>query len=121
MTCRLTGLIGLTTLLLAGCAGAQGDVSTTPHPPMPRSPQPDADAGNIPVAASTSPVQAPVPGVRRAVRVIDKDPDADGIADHRIIVTEVFDANGLLLERIREEDFEADGIVDARAVTSFAD
>ncbi len=39
----------------------------------------------------------------------------------RIIITEVFDKSGMLLERIREDDFEADGIVDARNVTTFGD
>jgi hypothetical protein len=57
----------------------------------------------------------------RATRIIDKDPDGDGIANRRVLITEVFDESGMLLERIREDDFEADGIVDARNVTTFGD
>ena len=37
----------------------------------------------------------------------------------RIIITDTFDAAGNLVGLVREEDFEADGIVDARGATSF--
>jgi hypothetical protein len=39
----------------------------------------------------------------------------------RVLITEVFDESGMLLERVREDDFEADGIVDARNVTIFGE
>jgi hypothetical protein len=45
--------------------------------------------------------------------------ERDGIADYRIILTEEFNAAGMLVSRAKEEDFEADGIIDARSVTSF--
>lgn len=47
------------------------------------------------------------------------DPDGDGIANRRIVITESYDAEGLLVELIREVDREADGIIDARKVTRY--
>ena len=56
---------------------------------------------------------------RRLSRTIEDDPDADGIADYRVIITDTFDAAGNLESTLREEDFEADGIIDSRVITSF--
>ncbi len=65
---------------------------------------------------------SPRPGTpHRLARIIDKDPDGDGIANRRVLITEVFDESGMLPERVREDDFEADGIVDARNVTIFGE
>ena len=57
--------------------------------------------------------QVATPAGRTASRNIDSDHDADGIADHRIVISETFDASGNLIRRIESEDFEADGIIDA--------
>jgi hypothetical protein len=64
---------------------------------------------------------APPPGNRVVSRTIDKDFDADGIADYRLTIRETLDAAGNLVSRSREEDFEADGIVDERVTTWFAE
>lgn len=58
-------------------------------------------------------------GAHRVTRTIDKDPDGDGIANRRIVITDVYDDAGQLLETIREVDLEADGIIDARNVTTY--
>jgi hypothetical protein len=94
-------------LALSGCEGAQGAPQQAPV-----------------VSVSLPQVPAPEPrGVAPAERAVNRhiesDYDADGIADHRIVITETFDASGNLVRRIEEEDFEADGIVDARTVTNF--
>lgn len=52
-------------------------------------------------------------------RIIVKDPDGDGIANRRTIITEIFDEAGVLRESVREVDLEADGIFDSREVTSY--
>jgi hypothetical protein len=36
-------------------------------------------------------------GERRESRIVEDDPDADGIPDYRVIITETFDAEGNLL------------------------
>ena len=61
----------------------------------------------------------PSAGERRVSRTIEDDPDADGIADYRVVITDTFDADGNPISSAREEDFEADGIIDARSVTKF--
>jgi len=58
-------------------------------------------------------------GERRESRIVEDDPDADGIPDYRVIITETFDADGNLLLTLRDEDFEADGIIDARRTSYF--
>ncbi|HET9862139.1 MAG TPA: hypothetical protein VFP37_01745 [Steroidobacteraceae bacterium] len=112
---QVLGFLALAIVLLQGCEGARGDApvieaTVAASPPDTR----------VPVAA---PAPAPHPAassaLRSLTRVIDKDSDGDGIANRRIIITEVFDPAGELVERIREQDFEADGIVDAREVTHF--
>ena len=45
--------------------------------------------------------------------------DADGIADYRVFMTETFDAEGKLVSVTEEQDFEADGVIDARDTTNF--
>jgi hypothetical protein len=92
-------------LALPGCDRAQGG------------PQ-QAAAGR----GSLHPVPEPLasaPTEHTARRSIDSDYDADGIADHRIVISETLDESGNLVRRIEDEDFEADGIVDARTVTNF--
>jgi hypothetical protein len=69
------------------------------------------------VPAGTGPPVILAP--RRATRTIGRDFDGDGIADSRVMITEIFDAAGTLVETIREEDFDADGIVDTRKVVTF--
>ncbi len=56
---------------------------------------------------------------QRRSRTIEEDPDADGIADYRVIITDTFDADGNPISTAREEDVEADGIIDARSVTHY--
>ena len=55
----------------------------------------------------------------RASRIFEDDPDGDGIANYRAIITDTFDAAGNLAATLREEDFEADGIIDSRVTTSY--
>jgi hypothetical protein len=112
---RMTGTL-FSGLLFAGCGSSHEPaqivqpalVSQAPIEPIRGPPPPTVS----PPASGTA---------HRVTRTIDKDPDGDGIANYRIIITEVFDKSGMLLERIREDDFEADGIVDARNVTTFDD
>ena len=54
-----------------------------------------------------------------ASRAFEDDPDGDGIANYRAIITDTFDAAGNLATTLREEDFEADGIIDSRVTTSY--
>ena len=98
-------------LLLAGCGGAPDD--------SPRVETRIAEAPSVPAVAHPALPATQSRGAHRTVNTIDKDPDGDGIANRRIIVTEVYDDRGALVERIREQDFEADGIIDARSVTHF--
>ncbi len=59
------------------------------------------------------------PPGRRLSRTIEVDPHADGIANYRVIITDTLDAAGNLESTLREVDFEADGIIDSRVMTSF--
>lgn len=119
---QLTGLLSLTTLLLVACGGGtRGETNAARIAPAPTSATTSAKA---PATTESPPPGAVTPVMNRGHRVtrtIDKDPDGDGIANRRIFITEVFDEAGMLLERIREDDFEADGIVDARNVTTFGE
>lgn len=104
----LTHLVLMSCVVLtAGCEGAQGAPQQQP-----------AGKVGLPRVAAPAP-QAALPAERTVSRNIDSDYDADGIADHRIAISEIFDGSGNLVRRIEEEDFEADGIVDARTVTRF--
>jgi len=111
----MNGLAILCALACAGC-GAKG-----------AEPQPLAAPSSIAVAlpkvrspeSGTAVVAAPAAGERRVSRTVEDDRDADGISDYRIIITDTFDANGNLVSTLREEDFEADGIIDARSTTWF--
>jgi hypothetical protein len=117
----MTGLAILLAALLAACGRAQGSADRiAPQfaavPALPARPAAPADgtsgtAGPTVIAA----------GLRQLRRTSSEDPDADGIADYRIIITETFDATGNLISSASEEDFEADGIIDARSVTTFGD
>ena len=71
------------------------------------------------VTAEAAPVAAPPPREHRESRTIERDPDGDGIANYRCIITDTYDASGRLIRRTRDEDFDADGIVDARTTTTF--
>ena len=105
----MTGLMILAALTLSACGRADGGVVWQPNKAEPApegttalpEPETQADAGYS------------------VTRSIDQDPDADGIADSRLIITETFDAAGNLLSSTQEEDFEADGIVDSRFTTTF--
>ncbi len=114
MHTRLTGTF-LAGLLFAGCGA-----TSEPAHPVQAAVVPQAQ--HEPLQVSPPTVLPPASGtVHRVTRTIDKDPDGDGLANSRTIITEVFDKSGMLQERIREDDFEADGIVDARNVTTFGD
>lgn len=118
---RLTAWMAIATLCFTGCDGAPiGDA------PVRSTPAQASTAGltarrapEIPPGNVAPPL--PTPPQRRMTRTIDKDPDGDGIANQRVVVTEIYDDAGALLQEIREEDFDADGIVDARRVTTFDD
>lgn len=94
---------------LSSCSGAHGapDASSLA---VPAAPQPRL------VPAPTLPA-APSPAELRLSRTIEDDPDADGIANYRVVITDTFDAAGNIVSTLREEDFEADGIIDARHAT----
>jgi hypothetical protein len=112
---RMTGTL-LSGLLFAGCGG-------TPEPPPDAQPEVARLVPSEP-AEDSSPIARLPPAsgtTHRLTRIIDRDPDGDGIANRRVLITEVFDESGVLLERIREDDFEADGIVDARNVITFGE
>ena len=94
-------------LSLSGCEGAEGAAQQAPV------------AGVSPPKVRVREPQTAAPAEHTVSRNIDSDYDADGIAEHRIVISETFDASGSLVRRIEEEDFEADGIVDARTVTNF--
>jgi len=68
------------------------------------------------VADSLQPVPAPAPAPRGAVesRTFESDFNGDGIADERTIIHYRYDANGVETGQIVEEDFDADGAIDAR-------
>ncbi len=113
-------MLGFAMLLTAGCEG-RGEVVATPPPhaesQLATSPAPAT-------ATALAGVSGLAPATRREQRVtraIDQDADGDGIAERRVVITETFDDAGILLERIREQDFQADGIVDQRTVTHFDD
>ena len=108
----LTTMVALAALLIAGCGSGQDNTKPVAKPT--RVPAEPASAVSI------RPVSSPATGgEHRVSRIIDQDPDGDGIANRRIVITESYDAEGLLVERIRELDREADGIIDARKVTRY--
>lgn len=105
----MTGLAIFCVVSLAGCGGARGA----------QAPVPAANADRP--ALSVPPAGNVIPRETQARRTIEDDQDADGIADYRVIITEIFDQNGNLVRTTRDEDFEADGIIDARNVTQYGD
>ena len=105
MNLHLTGITRLAVLLLAGCGRMEPAVA-------PANTKPAA------IIAAAAPESTRVEAERRVTRTIDQDPDGDGIANRRIVITETYDVAGVLVERIREVDFEADGIIDARSSTT---
>ncbi len=112
---RMTGTL-FSGLLFAGCGATQ-------EPAQIAQPAVVSQAPGEPTRVAPPPTVLPAAGgtAHRLTRTIDKDPDGDGIANYRMIITEVFNKSGMLLERIREDDFEADGIIDARNVTTFGE
>ena len=110
----MTALMILAASVLGGCSRADGGAPA----PVPAAPRPTV----VPIrpAGAVTPA-APPAGERRVSRTIEQDPDGDGIADSRRIITDTFDASGRLIQRTRDEDFDADGIVDARTTTRFDD
>jgi len=108
----MTGLLIFTALQLAGCNAADPGIDTSQSkgtmPASPKTPELIRD------------MSGPSPPAKHSVtRIIEQDPDADGIANSRCIVTETFDAAGNLVSRTREDDFDADGIVDSRRTTEY--
>lgn len=111
----MTLLTILAATVTSGCNGAHG-AQDSPRPLARRSSPVAWQSMSVPGEA---PEAAPSPYERRQVRTIEDDPDADGIANYRVIITDTFDAAGNMVSTLREEDFEADGIIDARVMTSF--
>ena len=111
----MTLLVILAVSLMAGCNGALGAHDPAPQE-VPRGPAIASQSTVVPDAALAV---APNKSERRQVRTIEDDPDADGIANYRVIITDTFDAAGNMVSTLREEDFEADGIIDSRVMTSF--
>ena len=113
--CKWMILLLIIAVGLAGCGGALGahDIA---QPTPARVPTDASQSMGGPGAALAA---APNTTEGRRVRTIEDDPDADGIADYRVIITDSFDAAGNLVSTLREEDFEADGIIDSRVMTSF--
>ena len=112
----LSGLALFCVLPFSGC-GVQG---AEPAAGAPDRLQPRLE---LPAAAGV-PAAMPVvhrSGDRRESRTVEDDLDADGIADYRVIITDTFDADGNLRLTTRDEDFEADGIFDARRLTKYGD
>jgi hypothetical protein len=94
---------------LCGCSGARGNeespqaLSPTAVATVPRD--------SVPAPAAAAP--------REERRLVERDINADGIADYLVVITDRFDAAGALVSRTREEDFEADGVIDSRTTTVF--
>ena len=111
-------MTGLTILWLLGCGGCGARVAESPESTL----APAVVAGPAAVAeAELANVSRVLPAAvaSRASRTIEDDPDGDGIANYRVIFTDTFDAAGDLAGTLREEDFEADGIIDSRLSTSY--
>jgi hypothetical protein len=107
-------MAALAALLVAGCGSGQETAAKPVAGPARVSADPASAVSFHP------PASLPAPGgEHRISRIIDQDPDGDGIANRRIVITESYDAAGLLIERIREVDREADGIIDSRNVTQY--
>ena len=113
----MTLLAILTVSAMSGCSGAHGAHDTAQSTASRVSPV-ALESMSVP---SEAPAAAPDPPGWRQVRTIEDDPDADGIANYRVIITDTFDAAGNMVSTLREEDFEADGVIDSRVMTSFAD
>jgi len=110
-------MVGIAFLGLLGCSSRGAPVSAPSAEPKPArfetplavaASDPEREPGEVPAAG---------PVDRRVSRMIEDDPDADGIANYRVIITDTFDADGNLVSTTRDEDFEADGIIDARSTT----
>jgi hypothetical protein len=120
MNVLLTTMLGFALLLIAGCE-RRGEVAATPPPEAASQLGSSPGRATAPEVPGVSGLEPPTHRERRVTRTIDKDADGDGIAERRVVITETYDDAGILLERIREQDFQADGIVDQRTVTRFDD
>jgi hypothetical protein len=111
----LSGLVLSCVLTLSGCGihGAEPVAGASDRL------QARQDSPAVTEVAEVKPAQRA--GERRESRTVEDDRDADGIADYRVIITDTFDADGNLLLTTRDEDFEADGIFDARSLTKYGD
>jgi len=89
MLSRMTGTL-LSGLLFAGCGGIQEPPTNT---------QPAVATRTAVVPTDDSPLVANLTSsgdtTHRVTRIIDKDPDGDGIVNRRIIITELFDKSGM--------------------------
>ena len=108
-------MAGVALLSLLGCSSGGAPVTAPVAEPRPSRPEIPLAAVAIEEGPGETPPAWPVE--RRVSRTIEDDPDADGIANYRVIITDTFDAEGNLLSTTRDEDFEADGIIDARSTT----
>jgi hypothetical protein len=70
-----------------------------------------------PVPVSSAP--PPAPG-RVETRTFETDFNGDGIADERTVISYRYDANGVEIGQLIEEDFDADGAIDSRRSTATA-
>jgi hypothetical protein len=97
--------------LLAGCNRAPDpprEIQTTlPVPPA------------VPQAVTVAAPLPPVPG-RVDKRTFETDFNGDGIADERTVISYRYDANGVEIGQLIEEDFDADGAIDSRRSTATA-
>lgn len=111
----LSGLALLGVLPFSGCGVQRAESAAVSDRIQARQ-----EASAAPEVAMDISVAHPA-GDRRESRTVEDDWDADGIADHRVIITDTFDADGNLLMSSRDEDFEADGIIDSRGMTKYID
>ena len=117
MNFHLPGIACLAVFMVVACHEPQ---AAPVRAPMDASVQRSIE--HAPAVGVSAPAPMPARAERhRVTRIIDKDPDGDGIANRRIVITETFDDAGVLLESVREIDREADGIIDAREVTSYGE
>jgi len=100
----MSGLAFLSVLPLGGCGMGAAGPSAMGAPARAEERQEAPPVAEMP---KTMPVVNQA-GDRRESRTIEDDPDADGIPDYRVTITDTFDADGNLLLTSRDEDFEAD-------------
>lgn len=113
-----TALGFLVTLLVAGCVSRdeppQGSRSPAETPVPARLAMRTIDPLPLPQASPPAPSLA-----HTESHTYSKDRNADGIDDYRVTIVESYDAEGKLVSRTKEQDFDADGIVDSRNEVTF--